>query len=261
MRSASKLHLLYVVLFMLFMLAPLAVVVGASFEPQELLRFPPGGLSLRWYRAAIVDSTFVAAAYNSLVIGIAATAGSLLLGVPAAYGLARRAAPATSLLAGLLNAPLLVPELAIGVALLLVIGWLRLPASFITVALGHVLICLPYVVRTSYAAMQGIDVTLEEAALTLGASQLRVQVTILLPLIRPALYTGTLFAFLLSFDNAVISLFLVSPRSTTLPIAIYSNVQFSLNPTIAAVSTLLMAVSILAMVLANRLGPLDRLGP
>ncbi len=250
----------YVLVFVAFMLAPLVVVVGASFEPQELLRFPPGGLSLRWYRAAMADDTFVAAAWNSFAIALAAAAGSLLLGVPAAYGLARRRFPAGTVISALLSAPLLVPELVIGVALLQVIAALRLPTALVTVALGHVLICLPYVVRTTHAALSGTDPSLEEAARSLGASRLRIWGTIVLPVIRPALYTSALFAFLLSFDNAVISLFLVSGRTTTLPIAIYNHVQYSLDPMIAAISALLMLASALAMYVAHRLGPLDRFG-
>ena len=260
MRRAGVLQRCYVLVFICFMLAPLVVVVGASFEPQELLRFPPGGLSFRWYQAAVADDTFLAAFWNSLAIAVAATAGSLLLGVPAAYGVARRRFAAGSVVSALLNAPLLVPELVIGVALLQVIAGLRLPTSLVTVALGHVLICLPYVVRTTHAALLGADPSLEEAAGSLGASRLRVWRTVILPVIRPALYTAALFAFLLSFDNAVISLFLVSARTTTLPIAIYNHVQFSLDPMIAAISTLLMLASALAMAAAHRLGPLDRFG-
>ncbi|WP_145145098.1 ABC transporter permease [Roseomonas gilardii] len=250
----------FVLLFIAFMLAPLVVVMGASLEPRELLRFPPDGLSLRWYRQALQDASFVAAAWHSLVVGVLAALGALLLGVPAAYALARRRSAATPALSGLFAAPLLVPELVIGVALLQIAAAMGLPLSLTTVTVAHVLICLPYVVRTVHAAVQGIEPVVEEAAASLGAGRLRIYLTVILPLVRPALMTSLLFAFLISFDNTVMTMFLGSSRSTTLPIAIYSYVTFNLDPMIAAISTLLIIVSVLIMMVARMLGPVDRIG-
>lgn len=251
----------YVALFLVFMLAPLIVVVGASFEARELLRFPPEEWSLRWYRAALEDESFVGAARNSLIIAILATLGSMLLGVPAAYGLARHDVPGGAGITALLNSPLLVPELVIGIALLQLLASMRIATSITTLTLAHIVICLPYVVRTMHAAILGIDRSVEEAAESLGASRTRLYWTVVLPIVRPALLASILFAFLVSFDNSVLSLFLVSARTTTLPISIYNYVQFNLDPTIAAISTLLMAVSGVAIFIASRLGRLDRIGP
>lgn len=250
----------YAMLFVVFVLAPLIVVVGASFEPRELLRFPPEGLSLRWYRAALESEQFVSAAWNSLLIALGATIFATLLGVPAAYGLVRYRFRGRGTVAALLNSPLLVPELVMGLALLQIIALLLLEHSILTLTLGHILICLPYVVRTMAAAIQGIDPSIEEAAANLGAGRAQIYRTVVLPMVRPALYASLLFAFLMSFDNAVLSLFLVSVRTQTLPISIYNYVQYSLDPTIAAVSTLLMAVSVLALWLASRLVPMERIG-
>ncbi|WP_181832503.1 ABC transporter permease [Bosea caraganae] len=249
----------YVVLFVLFILAPLVVVVGSSFEPRELLRFPPQGLSLRWYYQALNSDLFVGAAWNSLIIAIFATLGALLLGVPAAYGLARFDFKGREAVSGLLNSPLLVPELVMGLALLQILAGLQIASSVLTLTLGHILICLPYVVRTINSAIVGVDRSVEEAAANLGAARWRIYLTILLPIIRPALYAAILFSFLMSFDNAVLSLFLVSARTSTLPISVYNYVQYSLDPAIAAVSTLLMAVSVVALFTVSRLVPLDRI--
>jgi putative spermidine/putrescine transport system permease protein len=260
-RDPVRLALLaYVLAFLLFILAPLIVVVGVSFEPRELLRFPPEGLSLRWYRAAMASEQFLDAAWNSLIVALLATAGAALLGMPAAYGLARHAFPGRAAIAGLLNSPLLVPELVMGLALLQIIALLWLEPSVLTLTLGHILICLPYVVRMLHAAILGIDPAVEEAAENLGATRLAVYRTVVLPMVRPALYAALLFAFLMSFDNSVLSLFLVSARMQTLPISVYNYVQYSLDPMIAAVSTLLMAVSILALWLASRFVPMEKLG-
>jgi putative spermidine/putrescine transport system permease protein len=249
----------YVALFLLFVLAPLVVVIGSSFEPRELLRFPPQGVSLRWYQQALHSDLFVAAAWNSLIIAILATLGALLLGIPAAYGLARFDFRARDLVSGFLNSPLLVPELVMGLALLQILAGLQITPSLVTLTLGHVLICLPYVVRTIHSAVLGVDRSVEEAAANLGAGRLRIYLTILLPIIRPGFYAAILFSFLMSFDNAVLSLFLVSARTSTLPISVYNYVQYSLDPAIAAVSTLLMAVSVVALLIASRLVPLDRI--
>lgn len=251
----------YVAAFLLFLVAPLVVVVGCSFEPKELLRFPPHGLSLRWYAEALASSEFVSAARVSAVVAVCATIGALLLGIPAAYALARFTFRGKGIVTGLLSAPLLVPQLVVGVALLQILAWAGIAASVVTLSAGHVLISLPYVVRIVHAAILGLDVSVEDAASNLGATRLRVYTTVILPIIRPALYSATLFAFLISFDNAVISLFLVSARTTTLPIAMYNYVQYNLDPTIAAVSSMLVGLSALAMYAASKLAPIDRVNP
>jgi putative spermidine/putrescine transport system permease protein len=261
LRAGEVLLRVYVALFLLFMVGPLVVVIGASFEPKELLRFPPHGWSLRWYQAAMQSSDFVVAARNSLIVAILATIGGLLLGIPAAYALARYTFRAKAAISALLNSPLLVPQLVIGVALLQILAALGIGASVSTLTVGHVLICLPYVVRTIYASILGLDVFIEEAASNLGATRLQIYITVVLPIIRPALYSSILFAFLVSFDNAVISLFLVSARTTTLPIAMYSYVQYNLDPTIAAISTLLVAITLAAMYAASKLAPIERINP
>jgi putative spermidine/putrescine transport system permease protein len=251
----------YAALFVAFMLAPLVVVVGASFEPRELLRFPPHGVSLHWYAMALQSSEFVSAARISLLVAVLATLGGLLLGVPSAYALARYNFPAKDIVSGLLNSPLLVPQLVIGVALLEILALLGIAASVVTLTLGHILIALPYVVRTLHASILGLDPSVEEAASNLGANRLQIYATVVLPIILPALYSSVLFAFLISFDNAVISLFLVSARTTTLPIAMYTYVQYNLDPTIAAISSMLIALSLLVLYIANKLAPIERINP
>lgn len=255
--GARALQYVYVAAFVAFLLAPLVVVIGASFDPKALLRFPPHGFSLRWYDAAL-HSAFMSAARLSLTVAVLATMGALVLGVPAAWGLARYEFQAKKYVTGLLSAPLLMPQLVIGVALLQIFANLHLGASVITLALAHILITLPYVVRIVHASIIGVDVSIEEAAANLGANRLRMYLTVTLPIVRPALYSAALFAFLVSFDDAVVALFLVSGATTTLPIAIYTYVQYDLDPTIAAISSMLIGVSVALMYVARRLAPIDR---
>jgi putative spermidine/putrescine transport system permease protein len=250
------LQYLYVAAFVAFLLAPLVVVIGASFDPRAVLRFPPQGISLRWYDAAL-HSAFMSAARLSLSVAVVATLGALALGVPAAWALARFAFPGKTFIGSMLSAPLLVPQLVIGVTLLQIFAALHLAASVTTLALAHVLITLPYVIRIIHASILGVDVSIEEAASNLGANRPRVYLTVVLPIIRPALYSAALFAFLVSFDDAVVALFLVSGATTTLPIAIYTYVQYDLDPTIAAISSMLIAVSVALMYVARKLAPID----
>lgn len=254
-------HLLlhgYVLLYLLFVIAPLVVVVGVSFEKQPLLRFPPQQLSLRWYREVLSNDAFVSAARNSLEIAVIATVGALVLGAPAAYGITRYRFPGRDAVGLLLLSPLIVPQLAVGIALLQSFAYLGIAGSILTLALGHILITLPYVVRTIAASVAGLDPSLEEAAANLGAGRLQVYLRVVFPLVRSSLYAAAMFAFLISFDNAVISLFLVSARTTTLPIAIYAYVENSLDPAIAALASLLMLVSLVVLAVAQRLGNLER---
>ncbi len=244
----------YVVLFLLFVVAPLVVVVGVSFEPQALLRFPPDGVSLRWYREVLASGTFTEAAWNSLVVALVATIGSVVLGTPAAYALVRYRFPGRDLAAALLLSPLVVPQLVIGIALLQFFAWIGVGGSLVTLSLGHVLITLPYVVRTLSANIVGLDPSVEEAAENLGASRGQVYRLIVLPLVKSGLYAAMLFTFLISFDNAVISLFLVSARTTTLPIAMYTYVEHSLDPSLAAISTLMMLASLVLLLAIRKLG-------
>lgn len=248
---------IYVAVVVVFILAPLVVVVGASLDSRALLRFPPHSISLHWYSVAL-HSTFVPAAGLSLTVAILATIGSLVLGVPAAWALARCTFKGKSLMSGLLSSPLLMPQLVIGVALMQMFSLLGAGASVLTLAIGHILITLPYVTRIIYASILGVDASIEEAASNLGANRLRLYVTVVLPIIRPALYSAMLFAFLISFDDAVVALFLVSGATTTLPIAIYTYVQYNLDPTIAAISSMLIAISVVLMYIVRKLAPIDR---
>lgn len=258
MKAWRSVLIVYVVLFLAFQLAPLIVVVGASLEHQELLRFPPHGVSLRWYGEILHNPEFVRAGWNSFIVAIFACIGSLVLGAPAAYGIVRYRFPGQAAIAGFLMSPLIVPQLVIGIALLQLFALLGLAASIMTLSLGHILITLPYVVRTLSANIVGLDPSLEEAAAGLGAGRLRIYGSIVLPLVRSGLIASMVFAFLISFDNAVISFFLVSARTTTLPIAIYTYVENSLDPAIAALASLLMLGSMALMLVASRFSGVDR---
>jgi putative spermidine/putrescine transport system permease protein len=234
-----------------FLLAPLLVVTVLSFTSDPYLTFPPPGFSLRWYAALAGNAEVLNAAWNSVALGLIVTALALLTGVPAALAVARRQAPAW--VAGALSLPLLLPTLVIGLALLMVLQPLGLLASWPGLALGHLMVVLPFVVRLMVSAFQGLPPQLEEAAGTLGARPLQAFWLVTLPLAAPGAIAAAVLSFLLSFDETVISLFLVGPRLTTLPVALFHYAESRVDPLLAALAVVLIVLALGIVLLVDRL--------
>lgn len=243
---------LYAALALLFLQIPVIVVVLASLTTTSYLTVPPEGLSLRWYTDVLSDDTYLGAAFFSLLLAVCATVFSLILGTAAAYALVRRNVPGAEAISSALMAPLVFPAVVIAVALLQFYTLIGVRGSFLSLALAHTLITVPYIVRSLLASLGGTDPALEDAACTLGASRFTAFRLITLPLIRPGLVAGAIFSFIVSFDNVPVSIFLVSVRQTTLPVKIFSSVEHGIDPGIAAISTLLIMATGLFLVIAER---------
>ncbi|MET4218978.1 putative spermidine/putrescine transport system permease protein [Bradyrhizobium sp. LB14.3] len=222
------------------LLAPVVIVISSSLTAGRVLRFPPDGLSLRWYYAAVTDDTFMSAFWVSTKLAMIATIISLVVGLAASFALTRRNIPGKTLLLCLALSPLVVPMVVIGLGLLQALVWLRLNQSILGLALGHVLITLPYVVRTLLAGLVHFDQNLEFAAMNLRASPLRVLTQITLPILAPTVMSAAVFAFVTSFGNITLSIFLGYGGQTTLPVQIFTYVEQSFEPVIAAVSSLVV---------------------
>ena len=235
-----------------FLLGPLAIVVMISFDARPFLAFPPGEWSLRWYGALARNAAFVGGVKVSLVLGVAAAVGSCAVGVPAALAISRRQFPGRDALATFFLLPLMVPSIVLGLALLLLLSPLRLTATYPGLLAGHLLITLPYVIRTTATSLQTLVPEYEEAALSLGARPWQVFRRVTLPLIRPGVIAGAALAFLVSFDEVVISLFLVGPRLTTLPVEVFRYVQDRADPQAAALSVVLIALSVGVVLLVEK---------
>ena len=234
-----------------FLLAPLAVVCVLSFTSGQYLSFPLPGVSLRWFGALAGNAEVLRAALNSLILALIVTLTALLAGLPAALAVARRQAPAW--VAGLLSLPLLLPTLVIGLALLMVLQPLGLLATWPGLALGHLIVVLPFVVRLMAGAFANLPPGLEEAAATLGARPLRAFLLVTLPLAAPGAFAAAALAFLLSFDETVISLFLVGPRLTTLPVALFHYAESRVDPLLAVLAVVLITLAILIVLVVDRL--------
>lgn len=242
-----------------FLLAPLVCVVVVSFNADPVQQFPPRSWSLRWYVHALQLESFRDGAMISFALAVAASLLATPIGVLAAIGLHRSHWSGKSALEAVFLAPLIVPGIVTGISLLIALAALDVREAPLRLLLGHTVAILPYSIRTVLASLARLDPALEEAAETLGASGLRSFRHILLPLIRPGILAGLLFGLILSFDDVSVSLFLVDARTTTLPLAIMSYLEYSFDPSVAAISSMLIAVTLGLAVLLERSFGLKRL--
>lgn len=238
-----RLLLPFVVAAYLGLLAPLVVVIAVSFGPSAAFEFPPRSLTLFWFEAFFASQAFVNAFFRvSLVVGLLAAALATLLGTSAALGLVRFRFAGREVLETFFLAPLLVPEILLGAALYLFYARLAIQASIWTLLWGHLIICTPYVIRSVTAGLVGLDPRLEEAAMSLGATRVQAFFKVALPLLRSSLLSGAIFAFIISFSDINLALFLSGPESTSLPMHIFSQIQWQGDPTIAAASSLQIVI-------------------
>ncbi len=234
-------------------LAPILVVVLASVSPTEVFTFPPPGFTLRWYREFFGDSNMREGFWLSFVVATVSAVGALGLGTAAAIGLTRERFVLRHVVSAFFLSPVIFPSLITGVALLLYFRTLGLP-TLPGLILGHAIISVPYVIRTVAASLAGFDVSLEEAARIHGAPPLRAFLRVTLPVIQPGILAGAVFAFIVSFSELNVSLFLSGPGAATLPIHIFSQIQFGAGQVvIAAASTLQILLIVGLMVVVERL--------
>lgn len=242
----------FLVLVVAFILLPIIVVMIVSFGEAPYLVFPPTALTGRWYAFIFQRPEWVNAMVVSLQLAAAATVGSLIFGSLASIAVHRHQFPGVNLVTSFFLSPLLIPGILIGMSILTLAALVGMQGRYELLVGGHILVSVPYLIRMVLASLPGAARSLEEAALTLGADDLTVLRRVTLPLIKPGLVAGSVFAFVTSFDNVSISLFLTRPTSTTLPVRILSAIDYSWDPSIAAVSTVSVIVGLLLMVVLAR---------
>jgi putative spermidine/putrescine transport system permease protein len=237
---------------------PAVIVVVSSLTAGDSLRFPPEGLSLRWYRAAFDSAPFMNSLWVSTRLALLATALSLAIGLATAFALDRHRFRGREALRTLTLSPLVVPMVVLGLGLLQFLAWIRLNQTFVGLLVGHVLITLPYVVRALTASFVLFDRTLEQAAMNLRAPPWRVLRRITLPLLAPALVSAGVFAFVTSFGNITLSVFLGFAGETTLPVQIFTYVEHSYDPVLAAVSSFVIAVTLVVIAAVEKLVGMEK---
>ncbi|MET7242804.1 ABC transporter permease [Methylobacterium sp. EM32] len=254
-----------VVLAYAIVFAPIAMVIVTSFFDQEIVSFPPDGLTWRWYLNAWAQRDFARGFLTSLQIALAATAIGVPLGTAAALALVRAKIPGRGFINTFLLAPLAVPAIVAGSALYMFYlraeDWLDMDikATLGGLVAANVLITIPWTVRLVTASLAGLDRAAEEAAANLGATPLTVFRRITLPMLRPGIVAAALFSFVASFENLELNLLLVGPGRTTLPVAMLSYLEFRMDPTLAAVATAQILMVTILMLVTDRFVKLSRI--
>ena len=236
-----------------YLVLPILVIVPLSFTAGELLVYPMPGWSLRWYQELTSDATWTSAAGNSVRLAWATTFVATPVGTLAAFGLHRLGGRPRSLLFALLGLPLVVPAVVAAVAFYNFYAMLHLVATFTGLILAHSVLAIPFVVLTVSATLQGLNPSLAQAAASLGATPLQTFVRVTLPVIRPGVVAGAILAFVTSFDELLMVLFLGGPDQQTLPRLIFSKVSEATDPSVAAVAVALVSVSLTVMLVVDLL--------
>jgi len=243
---------LLAILALILIVSPSLVVVIVSFTSGFSLKFPPPGYSTRWYVELWNAWQLQFAARNSVVVALWSTGLSILLGVAASLAISRSKTLTAKLLDSLFMSPLVLPALAFGLAALMFFSLIGLPVSLLTLVIGHTIVCVPYVVRNTVAALAQLEPTLLESSAILGASRLYTFRRIVLPLIRPGIISGAFIAFMSSFDNVPVSLFLRDAATDMLPIRMWQDLEGKLDVTIAALSSVLIIATVALMAIMER---------
>lgn len=239
-------------LVLVFLYAPIAVLVVYSFNASRL-NILWTGFTLRWYRELWHNDVLIRAAENSLVIAAVVTALSVVLGTAAAWLLHRYRYRSAGALRTLIAVPMVMPEILMGVSLLVFFTRLGVRLGFTTVIIGHVTFCFPFVWAAVEARLQGMDPALEEAALDLGATPARAFWHVIVPFLRPALAAGALMAFTLSLDELIVTFFTTSAASATLPIRVFGMAKIGLNPMLNALSAVFILAAVVVQLSGDRL--------
>lgn len=259
MSKNGPIALLFNALVITFMLAPLVIVCVVAFTPENTLTIPTTEFSLRWFRAVFAHADFVQSFKNSLWLASISATLAIVIAVPAGLAIARHNFPGRNFLNGLFLSPLIIPHLVLGVALLRTFTLIGATGSFFWLALAHVVIITPYALRLVLASVEGSDRSAEQAALSLGASQATVFRRITLPMILPGVTGGWLLAFINSFDEVTMSIFVTAPSTVTLPVRMYMYATESIDPLMAAVSALMVGLTAVAMLVLDRVYGLDKI--
>ncbi|BCQ34992.1 spermidine/putrescine ABC transporter [Erwinia rhapontici] len=242
-------------LCVIYLVAPIVIALMMSFTSGQPLKYPPQGFSLRWYEALldpVRSATEHVAAGNSLKIAALAVLGALIFAVPATIGMTRMKRRNVSTIEPLLLAPLVLPSLVYGLAALIVANFIGFPPSLWLTILGHVVVFGPLMYRAVSVVAQGMNPSLAEASATMGASWFMTLRRVTLPLLMPGIMAGAFLVFIQSLDNVSVSLFLADARTTVLPLRMFALIEESLDVRVAAISGILIAITLLGLLVARR---------
>lgn len=259
MNRNGPIALIFHTLFLGFLLAPILIVCVVAFTSQGYLSLPTDGLSLRWFKAIADNPEFVRAFRDSLVLGAISSTIAVGFSIPAALAIARHQFRGREAITALFLSPLMVPHIVLGIAFLRFFTQIGIGGTFVGLVLSHVIIILPFALRLILAASTGMDRSIENAAASLGATSWTTFRRVTLPLILPGVASGWVLAFINSFDEVTMTVFIASPETTTLPVRLFLYIQDNIDPLVAAVSAALIFMTVGAMLVLDRLYGLERL--
>lgn len=257
MKKSGMILPVYVGLVLAFLVLPLIVVIALSFSPSRFFVFPPSGVSLRWYADLMSAPKWRDAAFNSLIVGLGASLVATSVGLLAAWGLSEAKSRWANVATAWLVLPMGAPIVVVAVASFITYSQYGLASTRLGLILAHAALGLPFVTIAVTATLRGFNRNLVRAAESLGASPFAAFRTVTIPVVMPGILTGAIFAFAVSFDEVIVALFQATPQLHTLPVEIFSGTRESITPTVTAAATVLMVISILLLVLVERLRKLS----
>jgi putative spermidine/putrescine transport system permease protein len=250
---------IWVTSIFVFLPAPIVIVVISSFSRSGYLQFPPRELSLRWYEAFLTSADWMETIAVSVVLALAVAAFTTLVCLLAAFARQRVLGRSGRAFDSLMQLPLFMPHVAMAIALLGMLSAMRWVATYPGIALAHVVVCLPFAYRPLLTSLKKMDLAVEEAAMSLGATPGYTLWHVTLPMLRPGITASFVFSFIISFDEVGVTMFLTGPHVTTLPVRIFTEIQESGTPVIAAVSSFLVGVTVILFLLVDRIVGMDLL--
>ncbi len=248
---------IYVGIITVITYIPIIMTVVYSFNASKLTSVWEG-FSLKWYEELLKDRDLREALVNSLVLALLSCSCAVLIGTTGALGMHRKKNKMNDAVASVAMLPIMIPEIILGMVFMSVFSLMGLPFGMVTLVIAHTAFCVPYIYSMVKARLVGMDKSLEEAALDLGASPLRVFFDVTLPQIIPAILSGVMLAFAMSFDDVVISIFVTGPKVNTLPVKIYTKLKTGVTPEINALATVMLAVTILLLIGAAMVGRIGK---
>ena len=243
----------YIAAMVFFLLVPVLIVVAVALTPGDFVTFPPPALSLRWFNKVLSDPQFLLPLWNSFRLGCASTFLAVILAVPAAMVMVRHPMRGLREIQMFLLSPLSLPTIILATGLLFFVPKIGMDSSFAALVAGHTVIIVPYVMRTVFGVYVNANQEIEHAAAVHGAGPLRTFWYVTLPLIRPGILAGAIFAFLMSFDEVAVALLLTNTDTTTLPVMLLSYLIYNYDPAVAAISTVQIFIVIVALLLLERI--------
>lgn len=258
MTRAPRILLAFHALFVVFMLAPLVMVVLVSFTQKGYIALPFDGASWRWFRAILDNTDFITAFHRSVLLAAGSATLAVVLAMPAGMAIAWHQFKGRDALLGLLLSPLMVPPIVLGIALLRLLTQIGSTGTMGGLVAAHTVVVMPYVLRLVVAGATGFDRSVAQAAESLGASPLTVFRRIELPLILPGVAGGWLIGFITSFDELSLTIFVASPSTQTLPVKLYTYIANTIDPLLASISTVMLVLTLVVMLLLERLYGLER---